>query len=201
MLASIHPLGERARGNRWHLTAGAYVAGSMAGGAVAGTTLAAAGVFLAFLPLSSPLPDRAGLLAVLCLAAAIADMWSLPLPTVHRQVNEDWMGRYRGWVYGAGFGFQLGLGLATVVTTWGVYLWMAAAALSGSAAAGLAIGATFGLVRAVPLVMVAGVEGPASLHRVHRRFQGARGAARAMTAAGLTVAALFSVGGALSWPR
>ena len=34
-----------------------------------------------------------------------------------RQVNEDWMARYRGWAYGAGFGLQLGLGVVTIVTT------------------------------------------------------------------------------------
>ena len=33
MLASIHPLGERARHNRFWITATAYIAGSVAGGA------------------------------------------------------------------------------------------------------------------------------------------------------------------------
>ena len=28
----------------------------------------------------------------------------LRLPTTRRQVNEDWLGRYRGWVVGVGFG-------------------------------------------------------------------------------------------------
>ena len=43
------------------------------------------------------------------------------LPTTRRQVNEDWMGRYRGWVYGVAFGAQLGTGVATIVTSAAVY--------------------------------------------------------------------------------
>src|SRR2546423_1740210 len=36
MLASIHPLGERVRGNRWWLTAAAHIAASALAGALAG---------------------------------------------------------------------------------------------------------------------------------------------------------------------
>src|SRR5205809_215095 len=39
MLASIHPLGERARGSRYALTAGAHVAGSAAAGIALGAGL------------------------------------------------------------------------------------------------------------------------------------------------------------------
>lgn len=38
---------------------------------------------------------------------------ALRLPGPARQVDEDWLARYRGWVYGAGFGTQLGLGVVT----------------------------------------------------------------------------------------
>jgi hypothetical protein len=31
-------------------------------------------------------------------------------PSWQRQVDERWLTTYRGWVYGAGFGFQLGAG-------------------------------------------------------------------------------------------
>ena len=46
MLASIHPLGERARHNRFWITATAYIAGSVAGGAVAGGIAGAVGAAL-----------------------------------------------------------------------------------------------------------------------------------------------------------
>ena len=196
MLASIHPLGERARGNKWGLTAASYVAGSLAGGAAIGAFLGA---------LRAPVLHRTAALAVLCLAAAAADVWSWPLPTPHRQVNEDWLHRYRGWVYGVGFGFQLGLGVVTIVTTAAVYLWLAAALLSASWVAGLAIGATFGLVRALPLVGLSGVDGPARLRLAHKRFQGWSGAAHRATATGMglaavAAAAMAAAGGGLRWP-
>ena len=46
MLASIHPLGERARHNRFWITATAYIAGSVAGGASAGWIAGAIGAAL-----------------------------------------------------------------------------------------------------------------------------------------------------------
>ena len=61
------------------------------------------------------------LLAALGLAADLR-LGGLRLPGPRRQVDERWLHRYRGWVYGVGFGFQLGFGLLTVVTTSTVYL-------------------------------------------------------------------------------
>ena len=119
MLASIHPLGERARERRWGVTVGAYVVG------VHGGRLPLLGALLAApAPL---LPLTPGATAVLVVAAGAArpgrSTWvAVPLPTIHRQVDEDWLDRYRGWVVGAGFGFQLGLGVVTIVTTAAVYL-------------------------------------------------------------------------------
>jgi hypothetical protein len=96
-------------------------------------------------------------LAILMGAGVLLDSGAGKLPTGHRQVNEDWLTAYRGWVYGAGFGFQLGLGLVTVVTVSAVYLAFAAALLSGSAAAGALIGGAFGLIRALPAMTVSRV--------------------------------------------
>src|ERR1700737_2018054 len=123
MLASIHPLGERARRNRWAVTATAYASGSIIGAGPLGGALGALG------RPAAGLSHRSVVLAVLCLCAATADAGVVAVPTVHRQVNEDWLHRYRGWVYGIGFGFQLGLGVVTIVTTAAVYLWIAAAFL------------------------------------------------------------------------
>jgi hypothetical protein len=85
------------------------------------------------------------------------------LPSLRRQVNEDWLRRYRGWVYAAGFGFQLGLGVVTIVTISAVYLTFIAALLSGSLMTGLLIGGSFGLLRAMPLVATTRVHLPRHL--------------------------------------
>jgi hypothetical protein len=107
-------------------------------------------------------------------------------------VNEEWLGRYRGWVYGAGFGFQLGLGVATIVATAAVYSLLVVAALTGSPAAGAILGATFGLLRAVPVAAAGRVRSPDTVLRVDaglRRWQPS--AARLATLAQVAAAALL----------
>ena len=62
-------------------------------------------------------------------------------PGPRRQVNERWLDDYRGWVYGLGFGAQLGLGVTTVVTSAATYATLLACALSGAPGRGALIGA------------------------------------------------------------
>src|SRR4051794_41008151 len=122
MLASIHPLGERARNRRWGVTVSAYLAASTVAAAALGGVLGALG---AVLPLPAGGSVGLALLVIGLCAAALAfdvSLGGLRLPTVHRQVDKDWLDRYRGWVVGAGFGLQLGLGVVTIVTTSAVYL-------------------------------------------------------------------------------
>ena len=54
----------------------------------------------------APPPPGLGGAAVLLLAGLLLDrrVGGLRLPTWHRQVDERWLARYRGWVYGLGFG-------------------------------------------------------------------------------------------------
>jgi hypothetical protein len=178
MLASISPLGERARGQRFGLTATAYVIGSIAGGALVGGLLGALGQ----LTLSGvPVTARAGILGLLAVAAVLVDRRERRIPSWHRQVNEDWLSEYRGWVYGLGFGFQLGLGVVTIVTTASVYLTWAAALLSGSTAAGLVIGVAFGLARALPIFGGLQVGGPDQLAARVGRLDRWDGSFRAVT--------------------
>ena len=148
MLASIHPLGERARGQRFAVTVVALTLGSIGGGAIFGALLGALGSFISG-PGSVAL--RSGALAVAATVGAIVDAGTRRVPSWHRQVNEDWLGRYRGWVYGFGFGAQLGVGVLTIVTTAAVYLTWIAAAMTASPGLGLVVGAGFGLARSVPL--------------------------------------------------
>jgi hypothetical protein len=198
MLSSIHPLGERARNMRWGLTAGAYVVGSIAGGLVFGGLLGAAGWVVH--GVAGTGPAVAGLLlAAAGLAGAGLDLGvgGLAIPTIHRQVNEDWLHRYRGWVYGSGFGFQLGLGVVTIVTTATIYVTFAAAflvGLAGSLAGGATIGAVFGAARSAPILLVARVSRPEHLRSTHQRLHAAAPVWRVL-AIGVPCLVALSLGG------
>ncbi|MEZ5165247.1 MAG: hypothetical protein R2695_01700 [Acidimicrobiales bacterium] len=90
------------------------------------------------------------IVAVVAVGAAALDLTGRSLPG-HRQVDERWLTSYRGWVYGFGFGAQLGFGLVTVVNT----ALMAAVVVAGilvSAPAALLLGALYGAVRAAGAV-------------------------------------------------
>ena len=172
MLASIHPLGERARNRRWGVTVSAYLVGSVAGAAVVGASLGLAGSGLQ--RLVPPLPGWAPAITVAVVVLGLAfdlRVGGIRLPTVRRQVNKDWLDEYRGWVYGLGFGFQLGSGVATVVNTAAVYVMLVVALLSGSVLAGLAIGFVFGLVRGTVIFAVSTVRRPDQLRAALRHME------------------------------
>ncbi len=162
MLGSITPLGERSRGMRWGVTASAFAIGSAIGGGLLGGLLGLAG---------GPLAGRLGsgrAPAVLAAAATVGlaaegRLGPLHLPTIRRQVDERWLRTYRGWVYGAGFGLQLGAGLLTIVSSALVYLTFLAACLAGGPAAGGLVGLAFGVARAWTLWPAARVRTPSAL--------------------------------------
>ncbi len=167
MLGSITPLGERSRGRRWGVTVTAFALAAVAAGGAAGALLGEAGGRAGLAA-----GTRTGLLAVAVAAAIAVDaVPNLHPPGPRRQVNEEWLQRYRGWVYGAGFGAQLGLGVATIVTTAAVYATIAAAVLAGTAAGGAAVGAVFGAARAATLLATAGVREPHALATLDRRVR------------------------------
>ena len=173
MLSSITPLGERGRQRRWGATVTAYAVASV----VAGASL---GALLGLLPDVAPRTALAVLAVATALAAAL-DLRPSLLPTVHRQVNEDWLGVYRGWVCGAGFGLQLGLGVVTIVTTAAVYAVLVAAAVAGSWGSGAIVGGTFGLTRALPALLLGRVTTTERLVQVSRRLDAWAGPARRLT--------------------
>jgi hypothetical protein len=168
MLGSITPLGERSRNRSWGVTVGTYLVGSTLGGALIGAVLGQLGRALPSSGSQTP-ALRLGVLAAAAAAGLALDLGlgGLRLPTVRRQVNQDWIVHYRGWVVGLGFGSQLGLGVVTIVSTSTVYVMLLAAFLSGRAVAGAAIAGAFGLVRAGVLLSVAGVRRPEQLGRVN----------------------------------
>lgn len=169
MLGSITLLGERGRNSRWGLTVTAFIGASTAAGFLLGGALGAAGSAAGLEGTTVAL----ALLAAALLAGLAFDLriGGLRLPTVARQVDDRWLYRYRGWVTGIGFGAQLGLGVATIVTTAFTYVAFLAAALSGSIAAGALIGGTYGLVRAATVLGGAVVDSPARLIEMHERLR------------------------------
>jgi hypothetical protein len=162
MLASITPLGERSRNSRWGTTVTAFLTGSVLAGAVWGS---AAGLLGAPIARWIPGSVRVWALAAFITAGVLFDLGVLgrKLPGPRRQVNEQWLQRYRGWVYGLGFGAQLGAGAVTIVSTSAVYSAIAAVFLAGSAGWGAIVGTTFGLVRALAVVPARRVTRPGDL--------------------------------------
>jgi len=187
MLSSITPLGERAKGNSWTVTAGAHIVGALLGGTALGLLLAP--LTLATAPLSTT--AALWLLAALLVATATADALGVPIPTIRRQVDENWLTAYRGWVYGFGFGAQLGFALVTIITSWATWAAIGAAVLTGSPGGAVAVGATFGLARGLVLLAARPVDSPEALARLHRRI-----ATAAPTTAKATRVALGALGAA-----
>src|SRR4051794_16069436 len=189
MLASITPLGERGRGASWRRTVTAYVVASTVGGAAIGVVLGALGMVLHVQDTLWTLV-AAGLLALVAAALDLAGR----LPTVRRQVDETWMTRYRDWVYGAGFGVQLGVGAVTIVSSASLYLTWVVELLTADPVAGAVIGAGFGLSRALPLVGTRRIATPDALRSAQRRWQRRLPAARRGTIALQAAAGLVLLG-------
>jgi MFS family permease len=196
MLSTITPVGERGRNNRYRWTAGWFVAGSVLGGACLGGLAALGAWAVGGLGLSV-----GALLVAAAVGAAVTALSDLrvlggrQLPFHRRQVNEQWLDRYRAWVYGGGFGWQIGFGLATYVTTAAVYLVVVLAVLTGSPAAALGLGALFGLTRGLAVLLGRSLDTPARQAAFHRRFEAAGPTARRLVIGlQLAVAAMAGLG-------
>jgi hypothetical protein len=193
MLASITPLGERGRNATWAITVTAFVIGATAAGAALGAALGALGGLL--VPAGAGTADRIVALAAALAIAITLDAFPRAVPGPHRQVNERWLDEYRGWVYGLGYGAQLGLGVTTVVSSAGTYVALVAAFLAPAPAAGALIVGCFGAVRGLTLLAGAGVRTPPELLSLHRLLSRSR---RPVRWAGITaLAAILLV--ALVW--
>lgn len=196
MLGSITPLGERGRNSHWSLTVVAFILASTVAGGSLGAVLGGAGGLLGLGGSTAALP----LLAAALLVGLVLDLGlgGLRLPTVTRQVDDQWLYRYRGWVTGVGFGLQLGVGVATIVTTAFTYVTFFAAALTGSVLAGALVGGTYGAVRAATILVGSRVNSPERLVRMHERLRRwdapARRGALALQGALLAVAVALVTG-------
>jgi MFS family permease len=170
MLSTITPLSERARGHRYRSTATWFIVGAVVGGATLGSVLALLAVGVLSLHLSSTALGAVALGATVVAAGSDAGVGGRRLPVHRRQVNERWLDQYRPWVYGAGFGWQIGNGLSTYITTAAVYLMVVLGALTGDPVTALALGAGFGLVRGLAVLMTRPLTDPVRLRAFHRRF-------------------------------
>jgi hypothetical protein len=183
MLSSLTPLAEGGRGHRYRTTVTWFIIGALIGGVALGAT----GAVLA-LGVRALGPSEATVLGVVAVTALIAfasdlELFGFRLPIHHRQVNERWLDQFRAWVYGIGFGFQIGMGLATYIMTAALYLLLVMAALSQSALTAVVLGAVFGLVRGLAVLLGRSITSPDSLRSFHRRFSAAGPRVRLLTVA------------------
>src|SRR5664279_1224586 len=144
MLASITPLGERGRQATWGITVTFFLFGATTAAAAAGALAGALGGLL--LPALGS-HGRFAALAVALLAAIALDAGGARVPGPRRQVDERWLDEFRGWVYGLGYGAQLGLGVSTVVSSAATYVALLAALLCADPGAGAAILGLYGAIR------------------------------------------------------
>jgi hypothetical protein len=170
MLSTITPISERAKGHSYRATATWFIVGATAGGATLGAVmcLMAAGVHA--LPAAPAGLEVVALAAALVAAVSDAGVAGVRLPIHRRQVNERWLDHYRPWVYGAGFGWQIGSGVATYITTAAVYLMIVLGALIGEPAVALLLGTLFGLLRGLAVLLTRNQTSPTLLRAFHRRF-------------------------------
>ena len=133
-------------------------------------------------------------LALVAAALAAGLTWEFArgaVPGPRRQVDERWLDRYRSWVYGLGFGVQLGAGILTVVVTSAVYVVLVTAFASADPAHGAAIGAVAGGLRGATVLAAGTIATPARLIAFHARMRDLHRPVRsAALAAQLALAAL-----------
>jgi hypothetical protein len=143
MLGSITSLGERSRGRRWAVTHAWFLIGALSGGLLLGASLVALREAAALLPT----PAVAAVALAGLAAVAVAAVRGRRPPSLHRQVDHRWLDRFRGWVVGVGFGFQLGAGVFTLIPSYALYLLALCALLGAPSPALLAAGVLYGGIR------------------------------------------------------
>jgi hypothetical protein len=172
MLSSITPFGERSRGHRYGVTATWFVVGALIGGVTLGAGTAVLSVVASGVGVTSHPVAVSIIAAIFAVAAAAvdADVFGDWLPVVRRQVDENWLSRYRPWFYGAGFGWQIGVGVVTYVMTAAVFLLVLLGALTGQPLAAVTLGAIFGLARGLTVLLTSRAATPQRLRSLHLRL-------------------------------
>src|SRR5262249_32547491 len=146
-----------------------FVLGALAGGATLGFAVAL--LALAFHAVGLSAATASAIAALFALGGAAVDARLLPFapPFLRRQVDANLLPSYRGWVYGFGFGWQIGAGLTTYIMTSAVFVLIAFAGLSASPLAAFAAAMTFAMVRGLAVFSTARITSPEALRAFHRR--------------------------------
>lgn len=199
MLSTITPITEQARGRRFAATVPWYLLGAIAGGATLGLFAAILAVPIGAVDLSSS--AVLGFIGLLGMVSIMSDdgVGGFRLPRHKRQVERLWLDHFRSWVYGTGFGWQIGVGLATYIVTSAVYLTVAIAALTGSPARAMLIGVIFGTVRGLAIFLGVGATTLEALHALHRRIHQLEPASRLVMFAVQAAVAAVAIGVAWGW--
>ncbi len=170
MLSTITPMAERSRGRRWWLTAAWFVLGAVLGGATLGL-IAVLGAVVVDVTGTGDSAVPLAVAAVVTFVTASMDLGiGTAMPHHRRQVDEVWLDQYRSWVYGLGFGWQIGSGLTTYIMTAAVYATVVLAALTASVPVAMGIAVFFGLIRGLAIGLGARLTNPDRLRRFHHRF-------------------------------
>ena len=168
MLSTITPITEKGRGRRYAATVPWYLLGALAGGATLGGVAA-----LVSIPVGAADIPEMTVFAIIGLFGVVSifsdfGVKGFRLPRHGRQVDRLWLDHYRSWVYGTGFGWQIGVGLATYIVTTAVYLTVLIAILTGSPIQALTIGLVFGGVRGLAIFLGVRTTTLERLHGLHR---------------------------------
>ena len=211
MLSSITPLSEKGRGNRYWASVTWFILGAILGGATLGALAALGALIVSATGISATPSAAAVLVAALITVASDLGVGGFRLPANPRQVERTWLDRYRSWIYGLGFGWQLGVGVATYVMSSSIYLMVVTAAATGEPLLAMGIVTLFGLLRGLAVLPAFRVNTPADLTALHRRIERFRPTSRAVAViaqigvlataatvlggvvAGLVVAAVFLI--------
>ncbi len=193
MLSTITPVAEAGRGHSFRSTSTWFVIGSVVGGLTLGSLMAAIAALTARFGLTASLALGITVVASLLAAASDGRLAGFHIPGHDRQVNERWLDRYRSWVYGAGFGWQIGVGVATYIMTSALYLLILMGGLTAEPVFAIALGALFGLVRGLAVYLASGLDSTERLLSFHARFESHREAVRQTT---IVVLAVVSVAAA-----
>ena len=194
MLSTITPLGEQGRGNRFGVTATWFVLGATLGGLTLGLGAALLAAIVGLLGISATTALAVGGVLAVLAAAADAHLFGIAVPYHRRQVNEYWLDDYRPWVYGGGFGWQIGVGFATYIMTSAIVLLVALAALTGEPLVALGLGALFGFVRGLGVLPGARLTTPAKLAAFHTRFDARAELSRKLVIGVQLVVAVMAIG-------
>ncbi len=170
MLSTITPLSERARGHSYRATSAWFVAGATAGGVSLGLAMAGLSAVVRSFHPGAVVVGALALAASLVAAVSDSGLAGVRLPYHRRQVNERWLDHFRPSIYGLGFGWQIGTGVATYITSAGVYLMVVLGALAGHPLAALGVGTGFGLLRGTAVLLTRRLTDPSLLREFHRRF-------------------------------